>query len=94
MWVIKVLVYGELLLHLDVSDALKERRSDGLVRHLWNLEENVGEALYIFVQGFTWLLLGAPQVACCRGAVASALEIGDEALTELVPGGDRPHQKV
>ena len=71
---------GELLLHLDISDAIKEHRDDSLVRHLRGLEGNVGEALYVLVQGLTRLLLDAPQVVCCRSVVASALEVGDEGL--------------
>ena len=55
---------GELLLHLDVADAV---RDDGLVRHLGDLEANVVEALDVFLQGFSRLLLDAAQVTCDQG---------------------------
>ena len=45
-----VLMDGELVLHLDVLDAIIERRGDGLVRRLWDLEANIHEATYVLVQ--------------------------------------------
>ena len=43
---------SQLLLHLDVMDAVGERGDDGLVRHLGDLETNVVEALDVLLQGF------------------------------------------
>jgi len=79
---------GELLLYLDIVDTINERRDDGFVRHLGDLEANVVEALDVLLQGLPWLLLDALQVARGRPTVVSALEVGDEALPYLIPGGD------
>ena len=85
---------GKFLLHLDVADAIRERGDDGLVRYLGDLEANVVEALDVLLQGFPWLLLDALQVTCGWWAVASALEVGDEAVAHLVPGRDRDGRQV
>ena len=85
---------GELLLHLDVADAIRECRDDGLVRHLGNLEANVVETLYILLQGLSRLLLDAVQVTRGRRAVVSALQVRDEAVAHLVPGGDGAGRQV
>ena len=53
------LMDGELLLHLDVTDAIRERGDDGLVRHLGDLEANIVEALDVLLEGLSWLLLDA-----------------------------------
>ena len=45
----QLLVDGELLLHLDVTDAIRERGDDGLVRHLGDLEADVVEALDVLL---------------------------------------------
>ena len=42
---------GELLLYLDVADAIGECRDDGLVRHLGDLEANVVEPLDVLLEG-------------------------------------------
>ena len=55
----EVLVNGEVLLHLDVADAISERLDDVLVRHLGDLEANIVEALDVLLQGLPWLLLDA-----------------------------------
>ena len=55
----EVLVDRELLLHLDVADTIGERRDDGLVRHLRNLEACVVEELDVLMQGLPRLLLDA-----------------------------------
>ena len=80
---------SELFLHLDVADAIRERKDDGLIYHLGDLEANVVEALDELLDGLSWLLLDAAQVTRGRGAVTGALEVGDEAVAHLVPGGDR-----
>ena len=91
---------GELLLHLDVADAIGECGDDGLIRHLGDLEANVVEALDVLLEGLSWLLLDAAQVTRGRRAVASALEVGDEAVThlaqeEIEPGGSfRSHERA
>ena len=53
---------GELLLHLDIKDAIGKRRDDGLVRHLGDLEANVAESLDVLLEGLPWLLLDTAQV--------------------------------
>ena len=70
----------QLPLHLDVADTIGERRDDGLVRHLGDLEADVVEALDVLMEGLSWLLLDAAQVTCSRWAVASAQEL-------IEPGG-------
>ena len=90
----EILVDGEILLHLDIADAIDERGNDGFIRHLGNLEVNIVEALDVFLRGLSRLLLDAAQVTRGRRAVTSALEVGDEAATHLVPGGDRSHGQV
>ena len=90
----QLLMDGELLLHLDVADAIGERRDDGLLDHLGNLEASAVDALDVLLQGLSWLLLDVAQVAHGRGPVASALEVGDEAGAHLVPGGDRARRQV
>ena len=82
-------MYGELLPHIDIADATRKCRNDGLMRHLGDLETNVVEALDVLLQGLSWLLLDAAQVTRSRRAVASALEVGDEAVAHLILGGDR-----
>ena len=57
----------QLLLHPDVTDAIRERRNDGLLSHPGDLEASVVEALDVFLQGFTWLLLDVAHVAYGRG---------------------------
>ena len=47
---------SELFLHLDVTDAVRERRDDGLVRDLGDLEAGVVEALDVLLEGLSWLL--------------------------------------
>ena len=84
----QLLVDSKLFLHIDVTDTIRERRDDGLVRHLGNLEADAVEELDVLLQGFPRLLLDPPQVACGRRAVASALEVGDETLTHFAPRGD------
>ena len=64
---------------LTSPDTVGERGDDGLIRHLGNLEADIVEALDILMQGLSWLLLDAAQVARGRWTVASALEVGDEA---------------
>ena len=78
----------ELLLHLDVTHAIREGQDDGLLGHLGDLKASVVEALDELLQGLSRLLLGAAQVAHGRGPVAGALEVGDESGAHLVPGGD------
>ena len=77
---------SELFLHLDVADAIREHRDDGLVGHLGDLDPCVVEALNVLLQGLSWLLLDEEQVARDQGVVASALEVGDEAGAHFVPG--------
>ena len=89
-----VLMYGKLLLHLDVADAVGERGDDGLVRDLGDLETSVVEALDVLLEGLSWLLPDAAQVTRGRQAVASALEVGDEAVVHLIPGGDGARMQV
>ena len=48
----------QLLLHLDVTDAVGERRDDG-IRDLGDLEAGVVEALDVLLEGLSWLLLDA-----------------------------------
>ena len=48
-----------LLLHLDVTDAIKEFRDDGLLSHIGNLEASAVEALDVLLQGLSRLLLDA-----------------------------------
>ena len=55
---------------------------------LRDLEAGAIEALDVLLQGLSRLVLDAAQVTRCRRAVASALEVGDEAVAHLVPGGD------
>ena len=50
---------GELFLHLDVTDAVRERGDDGFARDLGDLEAGVVEALDVFMQGLPRLLLDA-----------------------------------
>ena len=50
---------NELFLHLDVTDAVRERGDDGFVRDLGNLEADVVEALDVLLEGLSWLLLDA-----------------------------------
>ena len=50
---------------------------------------SVVEALDVLLEGLSWLLLDAAQVTRSWLAVTSALEVGDEAVAHLVPGGDR-----
>ena len=45
----QLLVDGELLLHLDVTDAIREHGDDGFVRHLGDLEAGAVEALDVFL---------------------------------------------
>ena len=78
----------QLLLHLDVVDAIRERRDDGRLSHLGNLEASVVEALDVLLQGLPGLLLDAAHVAHGGWPIASALEVGDEAGAHLIPGGD------
>ena len=85
---------GELLLHLDIAETIRKRGNDGLICHLGDLDPCTIEVLDVLLQGLSWLLLDAAQVTRRRRVVASALEVGDEALVELVPRGDRPHRKV
>ena len=85
---------GELLLHLDVANTIGERRDDGLVRHLGDLETKVVEALDVLLEGLSRLLPDAAQVTRSRRAVASALEVGDEAVAHLVPGRDGAWRQV
>ena len=80
---------GELLLHLDVVDAIREHRDDGLAGLLGDLDPCTVEALNVLLQGLSWWLLDAAQVARDWWAVTSALEVGDEAVVHLVLGGDR-----
>ena len=75
---------GELLLHLDVADGIREHGDDGLVCHLGDLEADAVEALDVFLQGLPGLLLDAAQVTRGRPAVAGALEVGDEAVAHLI----------
>ena len=77
---------GELLLHLDVTDAIGERGDDGLIRHLGDLGANIVEVLDVFLEGLPGLLLDAEHVTRGRRAVASALEVGNEATAHLVRG--------
>ena len=60
---------GELLLHLDIMDAIGERKDDGLVRQLGNLEADVVEVRDVFMQGLPRLLLDVEQVAHGRRTV-------------------------
>ena len=55
----KLLVDSQLFLHLDVTDAIREHRDDGLVRDLGDLEAGVVEALDVLLEGLSWLLLDA-----------------------------------
>jgi hypothetical protein len=48
----------------------------------------VGEALDVFAEGLSWLLLDPPQVAYHWSAVSGPLEVGDEPLAQLIPGRD------
>ena len=48
---------GEILLHLDITDAIGECGDDGLVRHLGDLEADVVEALDVLLGGLSRLLL-------------------------------------
>ena len=59
-----------------------------------DLEAGVVEALDVLLEGLSRLLPDAAQVACGRRAVASALEVGDETLAHLAPGGDRSRGQV
>ena len=52
------------------------------------------EALDVLLQGSSWLLLDAGQVARDLGTVASALEVGDEVVAHLIPGGNRAWGQV
>ena len=79
---------GDFLLLLDIVDAIGERRDDGFVRNLRDLEANAVEALDVLLQGLPWLLLDAPQVTRGRRAVVRALEVGDETLVHISPRGD------
>ena len=90
----QLLVDSELLFHLDVEDAIRERGDDGLVRDLGDLEAGVVEAPDVLLVGLSWLLLDAAYIVRGRWAVASALEVGDEAVAHLVPGGDRARWQV
>ena len=85
---------GKLFLRLDITDAISERRDNGLVRHLANLAVDVVEALDIFLQGLSKLLLDAAQVARSRRMVVSALEVGDKAAAHLLPGRDQSHGEI
>ena len=50
---------GEILLHINIADAIGERRDDGLIRNLGDLEADAVEALDVLLQGLPWLLLDA-----------------------------------
>ena len=45
----RVLMYSELLLHLDITDAIGECRDDGLVYYLGDLEANTVEMLDVLL---------------------------------------------
>ena len=87
-------MHHQLLLHLDVAYAIGEGRDDGFFSHLGDLEASVVEALDVFLQGLPTLLLDVAQVTHGRGAVTSALEVGNEAAAHLVPRGDRAGRQV
>ena len=48
----------------------------------------------VLLQGLSWLLLDAVQVTHDWRTVVSALEVGDEAITHLVLGGDCARSQV
>ena len=87
-------MHGELLLHLDVADAIREHGDDGLVGYLGDLDACTVEALDVVLRGLSLLLLDAAQVARNWEAVASALEVGDEAVANLIPGGNQTWRQV
>src|SRR3954468_7144894 len=87
-------MHRQLLLHLDVAHAIGEGRNDGFFRHPGDLEARTVEALDVLLQGLSRLLLDAAHVAHGWRPIAGTLEVGDEASTHLVPGGDRAWGQV
>src|SRR3954468_731259 len=87
-------MHRQLLLYLDVAHAIGEGRNDGFLGHPGDLEARTVEALDVLLQGLPRLLLDAAHVAHGWRPIAGTLEVGDEASTHLVPGGDRAWGQV
>src|SRR3954469_20274706 len=90
----EVFVHRQLLLHLDVAHAIREGRNDGFLGHPGDLEARAVEALDVLLQGLSRFLLDVAHVAHGGRPVAGTLEVGNEAGTHLVPGGDRAWGQV
>ena len=57
----------KLLLHLDVTHAVREGRDDGLLRHPGDLKASVVGMLDELLQGLSWLLLDAAKSLMAGG---------------------------
>jgi hypothetical protein len=81
----QLVIYGQLLLHLDVGDAHGEHGDNLLIGDPGNLVPHLAEALDVLTKRFALVLTHRLEIILGGGALIRRHEVGDELTAQVLP---------
>jgi hypothetical protein len=90
----QLIIHGQLLLHLDVGDARRERGDNLLIGDPGNLVPHLAEALDVLAKRFTLVLTHRLEIILGGGALIRRHEVGDELTAQILPLSHRFVRKI